>query len=146
MPLKCTTCLRYLLAAIPILLLAALVVLESVAGNSDYQLTSGPDGTYIVNVCFVKRHWEPFTAEGFCSVERESYSVEIAGKERLWGRRGQNGYYYSLDEVKCVPESWDLGYAWIDSERKYLYLNFYWVSSPDNIIPSDVNGKYRLAD
>ena len=44
-----------------------------------------------------------------------------------------------------VKGAWDFGYVWVDKERKYLYINLYSISSPDNITPYYINGKYCLA-
>jgi len=119
---------------------------DSSAKDVKYSVSRKPDGGYTLNINIVKRHWKPITAEGFFPVERTSYVIDVMGKGRDWTYRAQSGFYYSSAEIKCRHQSWDFGYAWIDSERKYLYLNFYWVSSPDDIIPSDVNGKYRLSE
>jgi hypothetical protein len=114
------------------------------AKDIDYKITVNSDGGYSLKITYIKRHWKPITAEGFFPLERKSYAIDIIGKGKDWKYRGQNGYYYSIEDIQSNRKSWDFGYAWVDLERKYLYLNLYWVASPDDIIPSDVNGKYSL--
>jgi hypothetical protein len=86
----------------------------------------------------------PITAEGFFPKVERSYTIELISQGKDWSFRNQNGFYYPLDQIKSSDKAWDIGYAWIDAERKYIYINFYWVNSPDGLRPSDVNGKYKI--
>lgn len=117
---------------------------ESMASDKKYSVTSRSDGGYKLEIYVKKRHWKPITAEGFFPKEEKSYVIEIVGKGTNWDYRAHNGYFYSLDKIKSVKKHWDIGYAWVDKERKNIYINFFWVDSPDGLKPSDINGKYTI--
>lgn len=72
--------------------------------------------------------------------------MDIIGKGIDWSYRNQNGFYYSQDYIKSGNSAWNFGYAWVDKERRYLYVNLYRVASPDGTTPSDINGKYSLSE
>lgn len=110
----------------------------------EYAIADRPDSGYLLNIVLYKRYWKLITAEGIFPKKRLTYAIEIVGKGRDWSYRNQKGYFYSLDEIKSTDKGWDFGYAWVDAEREYLYLNLYWVNSPNRIIPSDINGTFRL--
>jgi len=131
--------------AITALLLVFSVSNKSIAEETKYEISPLPNGGYSVDIVLVKRHWKPITAEGFFPIERKTYKFEIIGKGEDWSNRNPKGFYYSTNEIISKRELWDLGYAWVDPLRKYIYFNFYWVSAPDEIIPSDINGKYPIA-
>ena len=114
------------------------------AQSREYTILTRPDGGYKIDITYNKRHWKPITAEGIFPKEIKKYTIEIIGKGKDWSFRNQEGFYYSAEEVQSKKKAWDFGYAWIDSERRFLYLNFYWVSAPKNVTPSDVNGKYKI--
>ena len=116
----------------------------SFAKDVEYSVTERPDGGYTLNITYSKRHWIPITAEGFFPLEKDNFTIDIIGKGKDYTPRNQKGYYYTQEDVKSIGKLWDFGYAWIDADRKYLYLNLYWVSLPDRIVPSKVNGKYIL--
>jgi hypothetical protein len=116
----------------------------SFAKDVEYSVTERPDGGYTLNINYSKRHWIPITGEGFFPLEKGNYTIDIIGKGKDYTSRQEKGYYYTPEDVKSVGKLWDFGYAWIDTERTYLYLNMYWVSLPDGIVPSKLNGKYRL--
>lgn len=120
------------------------MISKSSANDIEYSIINRPDGGYSLNVKFLKRHWTPITAEGIFPIEKKNYQVDIIGKGKDWTFRNQKGYYYSSDDIKSNPKAWDFGYAWVDADRKNLYLNLFWVSSPDKLIPSDISGKYLL--
>lgn len=114
------------------------------ARSIEYAVSSRPDGGFSVEIVYSKRHWKPITAEGMFPLDKKGYKIEVIGKGEDWTNRNQKGYYYRSDEITSDIKAWDLGYGWIDENRRYLYLNFFWVSSPDGLIPSDINGKYDL--
>lgn len=118
----------------------------SMANDAEYTISIRPDGGYTLVINKSIRHWNPITAEGIFPKETKHYIIDIVGKGNDWSNRNQNGYYFTSKEIKCNKKAWDFGYAWIDNERKYLYLNLFWVSSPDGYTPADVNGKYRLIE
>ena len=133
----------------PSLLLAIMSILimetNSMASNKEYSVKRRSDGGYTIDITINKRHWKPITAEGFFPKQRMHFVVEVIGQGQDWSKIDQKGFFYSSEYVMSKGKAWDFGYAWIDFERKFLYLNFYWVASPDSIIPSDVNGTYNLA-
>jgi len=133
--------LRWLLF-ISSLVLCVLAAPCSSRADVEYTVSSRPDGGYILHIAYSKRHF--FTAEGMFPLEKRNFVVEIKGNGTTWNWANPKGTYYSSDEVTSERQAWDVGYAWMDPERKSLYLNFYWVSPPDGLLPSDVNGKYDL--
>ena len=127
-----------------IFLFYLLIGIDAMASEKEYDIESKSDGGYTIDLRIIKRHWKPITAEGFFPKQELYFKIDIAGKGKDWSAKDQPGYYYSSDLVSCKGKAWDFGYAWVDRERKYLYLTFYWASSPDKMIASDVNGKYAL--
>ena len=55
-----------------------------------------------------------------------------------------SSFYYDLDDIRHKSKTWDLGYVWVDKEREFIYLNLYWISTPDSLKPSKLHGKYKL--
>ena len=108
----------------------------------EYSVSDRPDGGYSLNVVIYKVYL--LTADGIFQSVRRTFTIELTGKGKDWGYRNQNGYYYSLEEIKSIQKQWDFGYGWLSGDRKCLYLNLFWVNAPDSIIPSDVNGRYLL--
>jgi hypothetical protein len=87
----------------------------------------------------------PITAEGFFPKKQIYNKIVLKGKGEDWSYRNQPGYFYSFPEdIEALLGSWDIGYAWVDKSRETIYLNFYWVKSPDSIAESDVNGVYKI--
>jgi hypothetical protein len=114
------------------------------AAIDGYSVSKSIDGGYSINIRYSKRHLKPITAEGMFPLEKRSYIVEVKGNGKNWNYRNQNGTYYDSENVTSNLKAWDIGYAWIDNEGEYIYLNFFWISAPDDLVPSDVNGKYEL--
>lgn len=121
-----------------------LIGVNAMASEKKYDIKCKPDGGYSIDLRINKRHWKPITAEGFFPKQEMYFKIDIVGEGKDWSSKDQPGYYYSSELVSCKGKGWDFGYAWVDRERKYLYLTFYWASSPDKMIASDVNGKYAL--
>jgi hypothetical protein len=117
---------------------------KCLSADKKYTVTARSDGGYSLEIELQKRHWKPITAEGIFPVEKKNYSIEIIGTGEDWSYRNQKGYYYGCDMIKSSGKICDFGYAWVSADRKYLYLNLYWVTSPDRMTPSDVNGRYDL--
>ena len=105
-------------------------------------ISKRPDGGYSLQIVMNKRYWKLLTAEGVFPSVRQVYVIELIGEGKDWSYRNQPGYYYALSEVKSIQNQWDLGYAWLSADRKYLSINLYWVNSPDDLISSDINGSY----
>jgi hypothetical protein len=131
---------------IPVLgsLILLMIGVKAMAKHITYSVTARQDGGYTLAIDVSKRHWMPITAEGFFPKEEISYQIEIVGQGDNWSYRNQNGYYYSLNEISCNNNNWDLGYVWVDSKRENLYINLYWVSEPDKLVETHINGKYVL--
>lgn len=110
--------------------------------SREYIIAERPDGGYSLNAVIYKRYL--ITADGIFTGVRRTFTIVLIGKGRDLSYRNQKGYYYSLDEIKSTQKEWDLGYAWISDNHKYLYLNLFWVKAPDSVTPADVNGRYKL--
>lgn len=127
---------------ISIVLLSFTMVKFGFAKNIDYKVTASPDGGYSIALDISKTN--VFSAEGFFQKIKNHYVLNLIGKGKDWSYRNQKGYYYGLNDISSNALGWDFGYAWVNADRTHLYLNLYWVSSPDGMIPSDLNGKYNL--
>jgi len=117
------------------------------AGSSvkkEYLITERPDGGYSLNIVISTRYWKLITAEGIFPSMRRALTIELSGKGVDWSYRNQRGYYYSLDEINSMRKEWDIGYAWVSDDRKYVHLNMFWVNAPDSVSTSDINGKYEI--
>jgi len=125
-------------------LLLHLSISEGHAKDIKYSVTSTGNGGYSLDIAVSKTIF--FSADGLFQNVRNHYSIDLIGKGKDWSYKNQKGFYYSLNDIESTQAYWDIGYAWVDIDRKYIYLNFYWVSSPDNLIPSDVNGRYRIEE
>ena len=134
---------RRLLILIGVVIIICLAVyLPGRIVSREYSIANRTDGGYLINVVIYKRHL--ITADGIFLKERRTYTIELTGQGTDWEYRNQKGYYYSLDEIKSIQKEWDFGYTWISDDRKYVYLNLFWVNAPDNVTPSDVNGRYEI--
>jgi hypothetical protein len=110
-----------------------------------HQIETREDGGYIITISGHKRYLLPITAEGPFPKMQINCRIELKGKGKDWSYRNQPGYYYSYpDDIECKSPRWDIGYAWVDKDRKKIYLNFFWIHSPDSLTDSDVNGAYRI--
>lgn len=112
--------------------------------SKEFSVVENPDGGYLLNIVLSTRYWKLITSEGIFPSLQRTLAIELTGKGTNWTYRNQNGYYYSLNEIKCSQKEWDLGYAWISDDRRYLYLNLFWVNAPNSVISSDVNDRYLL--
>ena len=113
--------------------------------RKDYTIENRKDGGYDISLVCVEQSYLPITAEGFFPRRTLRYSMSLIGKGKDLSYRAHDGYYYSIDEIKSSHEAWDIGYAWVDKERKNIYLNLYWISTPDSLKPSEVHGKYIIS-
>ncbi len=103
------------------------------------------DGGYMLVLRGTVRHIQPISAEGFFPVQHVYCTITLrgAGKDSFF--RGQPGHYFSYpDDIESVEKYWDTGYAWVDKKRETIYLNFFWVTAPDSLIKSVVNGSYNI--
>jgi len=103
------------------------------------------DGGYNLTLDGTIQSLMPITAEGFFPKRPFNYTIALKGKGKEWSYRNQPGYFYSFPEdIDANPHSWDMGYAWVDKNRETIYLNFYWVKSPDSLAESEINGAYKV--
>lgn len=113
------------------------------AKDMNYKVTAKSDGGFSLEIDISKTTL--FSADGFFQKVNNHYVVNVIGKGKDWSYRNQKGFYYGQNEILSNTPGWDFGYAWVDVDRTYLYLNLFWVASPDGIVPSEVNGKYSLS-
>lgn len=125
-------------------IIVILISSESMASNIKYTITEREDGGYTIIINTSKRLLKMITAEGFFPKIEKGYKIELIGNGQDWKHRGYEGYFYSIEKMKSKQIKLDVGYAWVDKERKYLYLNIYFAELPDKIISSEINGMYRL--
>ncbi len=140
---KKTRIMKYIpLLSASILFLNFIIVENCSAKDINYKVSTNPDGGYTMEIEVNKTTL--FTADGFLKKENSRYTINLTGKGENWSYRDQKGFFYSPDKISCKTPIWDIGYAWVDTDRKHIYLNLYWVSYPDGMRPSDVNGKYEI--
>ncbi len=84
--------------------------------------TSQPrsDGGVSLQIRGVKRYWMPLTAEGPFPKQSVNYDVDLVRLGKDWSFRGQEGFYYAAEEISCKTPHWDLGYAWMDKDRRHV--------------------------
>jgi len=113
--------------------------------NIDHKVKERSDGGYTVTLSGTIRHLTPITPEGAFPKQQIYYQIELKGKGKDWSYRNQPGFYYSYpDDIECKTPHWDIGYAWVDQNRQTIYLNLYWLKSPDSLWESDINGTYKI--
>jgi len=122
------------------LFLAPLVGCSSV--RRDYTAQPRADGGVSLQIRGSKRWWYPVTAEGPFPTQRIYHDIELIGPGEDWSFREQNGFFYASKDISCKTPLWDLGYAWMDRDRKHVSLNLYWASAPDHVKAADINGRY----
>jgi hypothetical protein len=104
------------------------------------------DGGYTLTLTGTERHLLPITAEGMFPKSQTNHKIVLKGKGKDWSYRNQPGYFYSFPEdIEASAISWDVGYVWVDKNRETIYLNFYWIKSPDALTASKINGAYKIA-
>lgn len=133
---------RWIILIVLILILCIVILGPGRITSIKYSIAERPDGGYLINAAVKKRYL--FTADGIFPSDRRSFIVELIGGGKDFSYRNQKGFFYSFDEIKSIQKEWDFGYAWISEDRKYLYINLFWVKSPDGVTPADVNGRYQL--
>jgi len=136
--------LNKLLVLFSLLIITFSMVPITMAMNTEYKISSRTDGGYTLTISYSRRIWKPITPEGFFPKETGHYTLEIVGAGEDWSYKGRQGYYYSLDHIKCKTPHWEVGFVWVDHKREHLYLNLYWVSVPDKLVPMPINGKYII--
>lgn len=118
---------------------------ESITRKINHKTEARDDGGYNLLLDGTIQSLMPITAEGFFPKRPISYKIVLKGKGKEWSYRNQPGYFYSFPEdIDAKPQSWDMGYAWVDKNRETIYLNFYWVKSPDSLTESEINGAYKV--
>ena len=113
--------------------------------NINHKIKKRADGGYTIILSGSITHLMPLSPEGPFPKQGVNYQIELKGHGKDWGDRGQPGLYYSYpDNIECNMPQWDVGYAWVDKNRHKIYLNLYWVMSPDALSPSVINGSYNI--
>lgn len=135
---------KYILYALVIVVVTVAFANSCLAQKLEYKVTPRADGGYSIDIQYTKRHWLPFSAEGPFPKESGHSIVELIGKGKDWAYRNQDGFVYLKEYIRNMPE--DIGYIWIDRKREYIYINCYSISSPDKVVPSLINGKYRISE
>jgi hypothetical protein len=103
------------------------------------------DGGYTLRLGGHTQHIQPISAEGFFPKQSIYYTIDLLGPGEDLTYRNQPGFYYSFPEdISSNKKHWDFGYAWVDLNREFIYLNFYWIDSPNSVKESRVNGKYKI--
>jgi hypothetical protein len=133
---------KFRITCISTVIVVLFILNTGVADDVIYKIEARPDGGYSLKMDVTKT--TIFSADGFSRKVRNHFEIVLLGKGEDWSYRNQKGFYYRQNDVVSSSQCWDFGYAWVDADRTYLYLNLYWVSSPESMIPSDLNGKYRL--
>lgn len=110
----------------------------------EYSVNKRGDGGYELSIMCVVRSFLPISVEGFFPKRTTHYHISIIGNGKDLSYRNHNGFYYSINDISSNHNTWDLGYVWVDKERENIYLNLYWLSTPDGLKPSEVHGKYRI--
>ena len=109
------------------------------------EVTKREDGGYTLLLRGYTRYMIPITAEGFFPKQGIYRQIDLIGEGIDWEYRNQRGYYYPYpDKVDSHHPHWDIGYAWVDKEKKNIYINFYWIDSPDSLKETRINGAYRI--
>lgn len=136
---------KYILILALTLFFTLIVNVYSFAWDQKYTVNERPDGGYTLKIHYWKRYWIPITAEGMFPLVEGNCTIDIIGKGKEYtSGRGLKGYLYSHEDIKSLSTLWNFGYAWIDADREYLYINLYWMVLPDSSAPSQINGKYIL--
>jgi hypothetical protein len=140
---------RIFIAFSAIAILVFWIIIAPITGCStisrDYTATQLDDGGVSLKIWGTKRYWMPLTPEGPFPKQSIHFDVTVVGPGSDWEYRGQDGFYYNLQDIQCTKKHWDLGYAWMDRAREHIHFNLYWVSAPDELTPSDINGQYSTS-
>lgn len=137
---KITTCLLVLIA-----ICTPCYAGVPISKDIKHQIQKRLDGGYTITLTGSIRHLSPITAEGAFPKQEVNYQIELKGNGKDWTSRNQPGFYYSYPEnIECKTPRWDIGYAWVDKDLKTIYLNFYWIKSPDSLDEAVINGAYKI--
>jgi len=113
--------------------------------NFDHTVQNRNDGGYTLSIQGTIRALAPITPEGFFPKRDVSYHIELVGEGENLRYRNHPGFYYPFPEkVHSNKQHWDFGYVWVDENKEYIYINLYWLDSPDGLTESDINGKYKV--
>ncbi len=130
----------------PFVFLFALLFMKDdcMAESKKYSIKKRSDGGYTLSVSYSKRIWKPITAEGIFPKERGSYELHLIGKGEDWSSEGEPGFFYSLGKIESKKTHWEVGFAWVNKDRSIIYLNLFWVSPPNKLMPMAINGEYKI--
>ena len=133
-----------------ILIIAIFICLNSCVSfgtvqHLNHKIEKRDDGGYTLIIDGDIQHMRPITAEGFFPKQKLRFVIELKGNGKDWSYRNQPGFYYSYpDTLECKHVNGDFGYAWVDKNKENIYINFYWIKSPDSVRDSEINGKYKI--
>ena len=113
----------------------------------EYQIENRTDGGFELTVICERQIQKLITAEGLFPKVKKIFKISLIGEGDDWSeKRNQKGFFYSPEKIICKAKAWEIGYVWVDQDRKNVFLNFYWVDSPDNLKPSIINAKYPIPE
>jgi hypothetical protein len=105
----------------------------------DYQIQSRNDGGYTIYFK-VKNTIQTKTV----TYPAGEYRVELIGKGKDRSLSQLPGIYYSPESITSLTVNWGYGFAFLDNDRKFAYLNLYQITGPDTSEPLFLNGRYPL--
>ena len=114
------------------------------AETKEYSVIKRGDGGYTLSITYSKRIWKPITAEGIFPKEKGNYELNLIGAGEDWSNEGEPGFFYSLDKIESKKPHWEVGFAWVNKDRTVIYLNLFWVSPPNKLMPMAINGEYNI--
>ena len=113
----------------------------------EYQIGNRADGGFELTIICQRRIQKMITAEGFFPKTKKTFKISLIGNGNAWSeKRNQEGFFYPIEKIVCKAKAWDMGYVWVDQDRKNIFLNFYWVQSPNKLKPSIINAKYPIPE
>ena len=104
--------------------------------SREYTVSENEDGGYTLNIAIETRYLG-FTWDGFFPKQRSTHEIRLVG-------RGFNRQLYKMDKVHGWGDIGDLRWAYVDLEKKEIYINAYDIRSPDSLVPTTLNGCYKI--
>ena len=104
--------------------------------SREYTVSENEDGGYTLNIAIETRYLG-FTWDGFFPKQRSAHEIRLVG-------RGFNRQLYKMDKVHGWGDIGDLRWAYVDLEKKEIYINAYDIRSPDSLVPTTLNGCYKI--
>jgi hypothetical protein len=134
------------ICAIPFFFFITLLLMRDtcMAETKQYSVNKRDDGGYTLSISYSKRIWKPITAEGIFPKEEGNYELNLIGAGEDWSKEGEPGFFYSLEKIESKKTHWEVGFAWVNKDRSVVYLNLFWVSPPNKLMPMVINGEYNI--